>query len=104
MDAANACVFVTAESVGMTGTETPDAIQNNAALMHKLMTVRAHGSVAMGIAATVEEAEEEAEAAQIREEEGEEAEARREEESEEEEAQTEEEEEEEEAEQGQVVE
>jgi 2-methylaconitate cis-trans-isomerase PrpF len=56
VDAANACVFVTAESVGMTGTETPDAIQNNAALMHKLMTVRAHGSVAMGIAATVEEA------------------------------------------------
>ncbi len=56
VDAANACVFVTADSVGMTGIETPDAIQNNAALMHRLMTVRAHGSVAMGIAATVEQA------------------------------------------------
>ena len=56
VDAANACVFVTAQSVGMSGTEMPDAIQNNAALMHKLMTVRAHGSVAMGIAATPEEA------------------------------------------------
>lgn len=56
VDAANACVFVTADSVGMTGTEMPEDIQNDAALMHKLMTVRAHGSVAMGIAATVEEA------------------------------------------------
>ncbi len=56
VDAANACVFVTAASVGMRGTEMPDAIQNDAALMQKLMTVRAHGSVAMGIAATVEDA------------------------------------------------
>ena len=50
VDAANACVFVAADSVGMRGTELPDAIQADAALMARLAAVRAAGSVAMGIA------------------------------------------------------
>ena len=51
VDAANACVFVAARDVGLTGAESPDAIGANAAAMALLAQLRLLGSVAMGIAA-----------------------------------------------------
>jgi len=57
VDAGNACVFVPAEAVGMRGDEHPDAIAADAALMERLLAVRAEGSVLMGIAADQEQAQ-----------------------------------------------
>jgi 2-methylaconitate cis-trans-isomerase PrpF len=56
VDAANPCVFVRAQDLGIKGTELPDEIEGNAELMKKLSAVRVAGSVAMGIAKTPEEA------------------------------------------------
>jgi len=56
IDAANACAFVAAESLGLTGTEMPDELERNAAALQKLAAIRVHASVAMGIARTPEEA------------------------------------------------
>ena len=56
IDAANACVFVRAADLGLTGTELPDAVEADPALLARLETIRAHGSVAMGIAPTLEAA------------------------------------------------
>ena len=56
VDAANPCVFVRAEDLGLKGTELPDAIEGDAALLKKLSAIRIAGSVAMGIAKTPEEA------------------------------------------------
>ncbi|MDE2582070.1 MAG: PrpF family protein [Rhodospirillales bacterium] len=53
VDAANACVFVRAADVGLRGTELPDALEGDAALLRRLDTIRAHASVAMGIAPTM---------------------------------------------------
>ncbi|HVZ42336.1 MAG TPA: PrpF domain-containing protein [Ramlibacter sp.] len=50
VDAANACVFVDAADVGITGAESPDEIGANAGLMATLAQLRLSGSVAMGIA------------------------------------------------------
>jgi 2-methylaconitate cis-trans-isomerase PrpF len=49
VDAGNACVFVRAESLGLTGTETPEQIEGDARLMEALLAIRAQASVAMGI-------------------------------------------------------
>jgi len=49
IDAGNACVFVRAESLGLTGTETPEQIERDARLMEALLAIRAQASVAMGI-------------------------------------------------------
>jgi 2-methylaconitate cis-trans-isomerase PrpF len=49
IDAGNACVFVRAESLGLTGTETPEQIERDARLMEALLAIRARASVAMGI-------------------------------------------------------
>ena len=49
IDAGNACVFVRAESLGLTGTETPEQIEHDARLMEALLAIRARASVAMGI-------------------------------------------------------
>ena len=49
VDAANACVFVRASDLGITGTELPDAIDGNPELLKKLSAVRVAASVAMGI-------------------------------------------------------
>ena len=57
VDAANACCFVRAEELGITGTEMPEALDTNIALLDKLAAIRLAASVAMGIAATPEEAE-----------------------------------------------
>lgn len=56
VDAANACVFVAAQDLGLAGIEMPDALDNNAELLKKLAAIRVAASVAMGIARTPEEA------------------------------------------------
>jgi 2-methylaconitate cis-trans-isomerase PrpF len=56
VDAANACVFAAAESFGLSGTELPADIEKDPALLARIAAVRAAGSVAMGIAASHEEA------------------------------------------------
>jgi 2-methylaconitate cis-trans-isomerase PrpF len=56
VDAANACVFVRAEDLGIRGTELPDEIDADATLLKRLAAVRIAASVAMGIAKTPEEA------------------------------------------------
>jgi 2-methylaconitate cis-trans-isomerase PrpF len=53
VDAANACVFVRAESLGLTATERPDQIERDARLMEILLAIRAQASVEMGIAPDV---------------------------------------------------
>jgi 2-methylaconitate cis-trans-isomerase PrpF len=55
VDAANACCFLNAADLGITGTELPDAIEANTALMEKLAAIRVVASVVMGI--TRDEAE-----------------------------------------------
>jgi 2-methylaconitate cis-trans-isomerase PrpF len=50
VDAANACVFVRARDVGLTGTESPDAIEADLVAMRKLEAIRIAASLAMGIA------------------------------------------------------
>jgi len=56
VDAANACVFVRAEDVGLTGIEMPEALDADAAMMAKLGAIRIAASVAMGIAKDAQEA------------------------------------------------
>jgi 2-methylaconitate cis-trans-isomerase PrpF len=56
VDAANACAFVGADALGLTGIEMPDELERNSAVMDKLAVIRLHASVAMGIASTLEEA------------------------------------------------
>jgi len=50
IDAANACVFVHADDLGLTGAESPDELAANAEAMAALSQLRVAGSVAMGIA------------------------------------------------------
>jgi 2-methylaconitate cis-trans-isomerase PrpF len=50
VDAANACVFVAAEDLGLTGAESPDQLGADARTMATLAQLRLLGSVAMGIA------------------------------------------------------
>jgi 2-methylaconitate cis-trans-isomerase PrpF len=57
VDAANACVFVEARSLGLRGTELPDELEADHDFMRRLKDVRARGAVAMGLAGTPEEAE-----------------------------------------------
>lgn len=56
IDAANACVFLRAADLGLSGTELPDAIEADAALLARLEAIRRAGSVAMGIASDAEAA------------------------------------------------
>ena len=56
IDAANPCVFVTAQAMGMSGTELPDELETNRALLARLEAIRIAASIRMGIAATPEEA------------------------------------------------
>jgi hypothetical protein len=60
VDAANACVFVRARDLGLTGCELPDELERDKAVLEKLQLVRRAASVAMGIAC------DDAEAAAIR--------------------------------------
>jgi 2-methylaconitate cis-trans-isomerase PrpF len=50
VDAANPCVFVRAQDIGLTGNELPDALDTNAAVLDKLQRIRRAAAVAMGIA------------------------------------------------------
>jgi 2-methylaconitate isomerase len=50
VDAANACVFVRAKDLGLTGRELPEALDANADLLALLQNIRRAASVAMGIA------------------------------------------------------
>jgi 2-methylaconitate cis-trans-isomerase PrpF len=56
IDASNACVFVKASTLGLTGTEMPDAIDANRHLMEQLSAIRLAASVKMGVAANETEA------------------------------------------------
>jgi 2-methylaconitate cis-trans-isomerase PrpF len=56
IDAANACVFLRAEDLGLHGTELPDALEGNATLRDRLASVRHAASIAMGIASNLEQA------------------------------------------------
>ncbi|MDH2309053.1 2-methylaconitate cis-trans isomerase PrpF family protein [Methylobacterium brachiatum] len=50
VDAANACVFVRAADLGLTGTELPAALESVPGLLDRLARIRLAASVAMGIA------------------------------------------------------
>ena len=50
VDAASPCVFIRAEAVGATGTETPQRLDAVAELLERLDAVRRHAAVAMGLA------------------------------------------------------
>jgi 2-methylaconitate isomerase len=52
VDAANPAVFVAASDLGLSGAESPDAIEADAALMALLDRLRRAGGVAMGLGAT----------------------------------------------------
>ncbi|HEY0181763.1 MAG TPA: PrpF domain-containing protein [Rhodopila sp.] len=60
VDAAKPCVLVRARDLGLTGTELPDALDANIAVLEKLEGIRRAAAIAMGLART------EAEAAQSR--------------------------------------
>ncbi len=56
IDAANACVFLRAEELGLTGTEMPEEIERTPGLLEKLAAIRQAASVAMGICPDLEAA------------------------------------------------
>ncbi len=58
VDAANACVFIDAAAVGLSGNELPDQMEADAALLQRLATIRLQASVAMGIAPDLQAARE----------------------------------------------
>lgn len=57
VDASNACVFVRAADLGLAGTETPQQLEGNTALMQKLAAIRIAASLRMGLARDAAEAE-----------------------------------------------
>jgi 2-methylaconitate cis-trans-isomerase PrpF len=56
VDAANPCVYVEAAAFGLIGGELPDALEASPGLLERLAAVRLQASIAMGIAASIEEA------------------------------------------------
>lgn len=56
VDAANACVLVTASSLGLSGLEMPAELEADALAMERLSAIRLQASVAMGLARTIDEA------------------------------------------------
>jgi 2-methylaconitate isomerase len=50
VDAANACVFIRAAELGLTGRELPEALDADRALLDRMQRIRRAASVAMGIA------------------------------------------------------
>lgn len=56
VDAANACVFVSAADLGLAGTEMPEVLDNSPEVLKKLAAIRIAASMAMGISKTPEEA------------------------------------------------
>jgi 2-methylaconitate cis-trans-isomerase PrpF len=56
VDAANACVLVSAAALGLTGIEMPNELEADAVAMERLSAIRLQASVAMGLARTIDEA------------------------------------------------
>ena len=56
VDAAKPCVIVRARDIGLTGTELPESLDTNTAVLARLEAIRRAGAVAMGLAGTEEEA------------------------------------------------
>ena len=56
VDAAKPCVIVRARDLGLTGTELPDALDSNTALLGRLEAIRCAASIAMRLAATPQQA------------------------------------------------
>jgi len=56
IDAANACVFVSAETLGIAGIEMPEEIERNVELLSRLSAIRLQSSVAMGISRSLQAA------------------------------------------------
>ena len=56
IDAANPCVFVSAQAMGLSGTELPEELEADGALLARLEAIRIAASVRMGIAATADAA------------------------------------------------
>ncbi|MDH7794467.1 MULTISPECIES: PrpF domain-containing protein [unclassified Beijerinckia] len=56
VDAANPAVFVKAETIGLSGTETPEALTNNARAMTAFEDIRVAAAVAMGLVSDPQEA------------------------------------------------
>ena len=50
IDAANACVFVRARDLGLSGRELPEELERDPALLERLQSIRRQASIAMGIA------------------------------------------------------
>ncbi len=50
VDAANACVFVRARDLELSGRELPEELERDAALLERMQSIRRQASVAMGIA------------------------------------------------------
>jgi 2-methylaconitate isomerase len=56
VDAANPCVFVAAQALGLSGIEMPAELEADRGLLDRLEAIRIAASLKMGIAATIEEA------------------------------------------------
>ncbi|MGF6282824.1 2-methylaconitate cis-trans isomerase PrpF [Pseudomonas silensiensis] len=56
LNAGNPTIFIDAEKVGLIGTETQDRVNSDTQLLAQLETIRAHCTVAMGLAESAEEA------------------------------------------------
>ena len=56
LNAGNPTIFIAAEQVGLKGTETQDQVNADAELLARCEIIRAHCTVAMGLAASAEEA------------------------------------------------
>lgn len=56
VDAGNPCVFIAASALGMTATESPDFLEADSEFMDQIERIRCQGSVAMGLAASLDEA------------------------------------------------
>ena len=56
IDAANPCVFLAAEALGMIGTEMPDELDRDRELLDRFEALRVAASIRMGIAASAEAA------------------------------------------------
>ncbi|MDD0979596.1 2-methylaconitate cis-trans isomerase PrpF [Pseudomonas shahriarae] len=56
LNAGNPTIFIDAQQVGLKGTETQDQVNGDTQLLARLETIRAHCTVAMGLAASADEA------------------------------------------------
>jgi 2-methylaconitate isomerase len=56
VDAAKPCVIVRARDIGLTGTELPESLDTNTAVLARLEAIRRAGAIAMGLVATEDEA------------------------------------------------